>query len=462
MQYFKPPTPYFVGDCMPFFSKGTYHLYYLQDENHHQGLNGLGGHQWAHATSTDLIHWQHHSLALAIDTDWEKSICTGSVFYYDGVYNAYYATRLAGWQERLCVATSTDGIHFTKAQTNPFMNPPQGYRPNHFRDPFVFRDESDGLFHMLVTASLTAADAHGRGGCLAHLVSGDLQQWKIREPFMIPGYAGVPECPDYFSWNGLYYLIFSIDGVAHYRISQQPLGPWECPRVDTFDGPMARVMKTAAFTGNRRIGVAFLASLKDDRDDGDWLYAGNAVFRELVQHSDGSLGTRFVLEMTPAGDVLSGNLTPLTPGARVDTGSLCLHARQSFEEALLTGLPANTRLSMRISPQTPTACYGIAVRGNDVYRQRYEIALCPAEHKVDLRTPTSGPFDERGGHTLRAVDGLDRPLALEIIMTGDIIDICMDGRRCLVNRLPELHGDRLYLFCHNGQVTFSDIHIQHL
>jgi len=54
MQYFRPQAPYFVGDCMPFFHEGTFHLYYLQDENHHQAKGGLGGHQWAHASSPDL------------------------------------------------------------------------------------------------------------------------------------------------------------------------------------------------------------------------------------------------------------------------------------------------------------------------------------------------------------------------------------------------------------------------
>lgn len=81
MYYAKPDGDFFLGDCMPFWHDGIFHLYYLLDEGHHQGLGGLGGHQWAHTTSRDLINWQHHPLALAIDADWEGSICTGSVFF---------------------------------------------------------------------------------------------------------------------------------------------------------------------------------------------------------------------------------------------------------------------------------------------------------------------------------------------------------------------------------------------
>ena len=109
-----------------------------------------------------------------------------------------------------------------------------------------------------------------------------------------------PECSDYFYWNGWYYLVYSDPPHATtYRMSRDPLGPWLAPVNDAFDTPMARVFKTAAFTGNRRLAVAFLASLANDKDDGGWEYAGNAVFRELVQHPDGSLGMKWPVEMVP-------------------------------------------------------------------------------------------------------------------------------------------------------------------
>ena len=86
MQYWKPEGAFFVGDCIPFWHDGVYHLFYLLDENHHQGLSGMGGHQWAHVTTSDLVHWHHHPLALAIDDDFERSICTGTPFFHDGRY----------------------------------------------------------------------------------------------------------------------------------------------------------------------------------------------------------------------------------------------------------------------------------------------------------------------------------------------------------------------------------------
>jgi len=452
MQYFRPEAPYFVGDCMPFFHDGTYHLIYLLDENHHQGLGGLGGHQWAHASSTDLINWTHHPLAIACDQDWEGSICTGSVFVHDGVFYAYYATRLRDRNERLSLAVSHDGVNFEKTLPNPFAGPEAGYRGKDYRDPFVFQDEKDGRFHMLVTASLDNFPLYQRGGCLAHLTSSDLKSWTIEEPFIVPGgdpgYPSIPECPDYFRWNDWYYLIFSLNGEAVYRMSQNPYGPWLRPAVDTFEGPSpACVMKTAPFTGNRRIGVAYLASRRDGKDDGGRVYAGNALFRELVQHGDGSLGVKFPTEMTPGvnGPPLAIVPEALTKGASIDAGTVRIDAHQSMEAAVISGLPSDARITMTIVPDPGTAEYGIGLRGTGAMETAYYLRARPFSGRLTLNKEAI------------SLSGLDQAITLEIVMKGDIIDVCIDNHRCIIDRCGELQGGKLFVYARNGAVTVRDI-----
>ncbi len=90
LQYFKPVESHlFSGDCMPFSHNGTLYLYWLLDEGNHSGLGGLGGHQWALSTTTDLINWKHYPVALGIDEEWEKSICTGSVIADENKFYAF-------------------------------------------------------------------------------------------------------------------------------------------------------------------------------------------------------------------------------------------------------------------------------------------------------------------------------------------------------------------------------------
>lgn len=457
MQYFRPQAPYFVGDCMPFFHDGTFHLYYLQDENHHQAKGGLGGHQWAHASSQDLIHWEHHPMAIPCTDEWEGSICTGSTFYHDGIFYGFYATRTLERTEKLSLATSKDGITFEKIQPNPFAVPPSGYSPKHYRDPFVFVDDTTSLFNMLVTAMLEDYPLHGRGGCLLRLTSPDLKSWTAAEPFIIPGggagYPNIPECPDYFRWNDWYYLVFSLDGKAHYRMSRQPMGPWLRPAVDIFDdSSVAIVMKTAAFTDNRRIGVAYLSSRRDDKDNGERLYAGHTLFREIIQHNDGTLGTKFPKEMIPAHDEpLHLSATALTDGISVTFNAIRIQALEGQAVAQLEALPRNAHISLTVNPNPNSAEFGLLLRGSGSFETGYPLCFFPYERKVTLN-----------GQTITCVEGLDRPFALEIVLKDDIIDVCVDQRRCLVDRCGELQGNKLFFYGQNADVSFESIEISPL
>ncbi len=472
MQYFKPQSAgQFVGDCMPFFHEGTFHLFYLLDEEHHRARNGFGGHQWAHASSTDLVHWQHHPLAIPIGTETEfdyLSICTGSVFYYEGVYYGFYATRRIAEDgqrsERLCRATSTDGIHFTKDPINSFAAPHAWYDSYNFRDPFVFRDEHDDTFHMLVTACEREPEIVDRAGCLAHLISSDLVNWELRPPFIAgrpgrPGYYVAPECCDYFHWNGWYYLAFSDPPHATtYWLAREPFGPWHNPTVNTFDTAMLRVFKTAAFSGGRRLAVAFLTSLNAARDDGAWLYAGNAVFRELIQHEDGTLSTKWPVEMIPA------TAPPVVLQYRSDgeelknvDGPLRLIGKA---EALITGLPVDARITLNITPGIGATYFGLRLRGTLGRQPGYELRFAPDEQTVRI-------FAIDNARTLSSraimnVAGLDGPFSVDILLYGDIIDICVDNRRCLCTRLLERRGDTLMLWNEGGEVAFNDITVRAL
>ncbi|MBX3749264.1 MAG: hypothetical protein KF897_04165 [Opitutaceae bacterium] len=276
-----------VGDCMPFFHAGRFHVYYLRDRRQHASMGGCGGHQWAHLSTTDLRCWEEHPLALVIDGDTAGSVCTGSVFHHAGIFHAFHSLRMAdGAPAPLCVATSRDAVHFGPRRVLATL--PAPYDRQATRDPVVFPDAAGAGFHLLATAARREADGRERG-CLAHFTSADLRTWDLREPFLILDVPTQPECPDYFAWRGWHYLIFSLHGIARYRKSRHPLGPWETPADDRLDPIDARVMKTAAFAGDRRLGAAFIA-------DGDG-WGGTLCLRELEQQPDGTLRLRWPAEM---------------------------------------------------------------------------------------------------------------------------------------------------------------------
>lgn len=190
-------------------------------------------------------------------------------------------------------------------------------------------------------------------GGLAHFVSEDLKNWTLLKPFFIPVYETLPECPDIFQWNDWHYLLFSIKGVTHYRMAQNRNGPWLKPSGDTLDGLMARVFKTAPFTGNRRLAAAFAPTLKDD----SLFYAGRVVFRKLLQYTDGTLGTCFQEEMQPADKANVQLAAKFADGLELDSGS-------SLQIVALKGVPDTAHIFMQIAPSADTYCFKLGLRGD--------------------------------------------------------------------------------------------------
>ena len=272
-----------AGDCMPFFHDGTYHLFYLFDRRGHQSKWGLGAHQWAHMSSTDLIHWKEHPMAVEIDRPEEGSICTGSVICHEGRYYAFYTVRSCdGSPAKISCSVSEDGVHFQKTPVDFTLSP--RYHQASARDPKVFQDET-GRFHMLLTTSLMEQGENGfHPGCLARLTSDDLLTWREEEPLVVLETQVQPECSDYFRYGGRYYLTYGDTGLVRYFISDQPLGPWRAPQGadNQVVGSHYRVPKCAQWKDGRLIFAGFYI-------DKEVEWGGTIHFYQAQARPDGSL-----------------------------------------------------------------------------------------------------------------------------------------------------------------------------
>lgn len=417
-----------AGDAMPFYHDGAFHLFYLLDRRQHHSKWGLGAHQWGHISSTDLVHWRRDPTALAVDHEWEGSICTGSVYFHSGRYYAFYATRMPDRSERLAVAESSDGIHFTKSLPTPFAEPTRPFLHGTNRDPFIFRDGS--TFHMLVTAAIPSKDSEKGEGVLEQLVSHDLKAWTILpEPFLKTGSPSQPECSTWFHWHGWYYLLFGIDGTTHYRISRSPEGPWITPDVDVLDSSEAVVMKAATFTGDRWLLVGFVPH--------DHRYGGNLAFRELIQEGDGLLGTKLPAEMLP-------------PGAPVNTAET-LHLDGNHPESPLPEVGSRLRLSAVLHPSQGSSAFGIKIASEGATAET--LTIDPALHRVAW-------IDAEGKSTraiLNGVDDLETPVRIDMVLEGNLIDLCIDGKRTMIHRLPTLQQPRLIFFTQRSTLNISNV-----
>ena len=258
-----------MGDCMPHSHEGRYHVLYLKDRHHHKSKWGRGAHQWEHISTGDFVHWQHHPMAVAIDDPTEGSICTGSWICKDGVHYLFYTVRKCdGSPATICRSISKDGYHFTKDKGYAFTLSDKYHTPS-ARDPKITKGE-DGRYHMFLTTSLVKENL----GCLAHLVSDDMDTWtELDDPVYIAPTDYQPECSDTFELNGWHYLVF--DG--KYVYSKHPYGPWTTPKEPKI--PCGSVPK-AAFWKDRLIFTGFYAPT---------CYAGTMMFMEAVPGENGEL-----------------------------------------------------------------------------------------------------------------------------------------------------------------------------
>ena len=180
--------------------EGVYHLYY---QNNPFG-NVHGNLSWGHATSTDLLTWTEHPVAIACDET--EEIFSGSIVFdrdntsgfgtdsaapLVAVYTSAYKKNSAhaGIQAQSLAYSLDGGYTWTKHTANPVLD--RGSAD--FRDPKVFRYDGDAGSYWIMVA-VEAKDFQ-----VVLYKSHDLKSWELLSSFG-PANAtgGIWECPDLF------------------------------------------------------------------------------------------------------------------------------------------------------------------------------------------------------------------------------------------------------------------------
>jgi hypothetical protein len=438
-QYWRP-SGYnaFVGDCMPFYHQGTFHFFYLFDRRHHGSKWTMGAHQFGHLSTRDLAHWEEHPLALSITDQTEPSLGTGMCMFRDDMYYLFYIphyrrgyfkdTVLLGDDVR--VATSRDGIHFTK---RPGSVVPLEYLSGGDINPTVFPAPRGDHYDMAV------------GGKFFR--SSDLLAWKETQELTsrdIPGWA----CATAFEWNGWNYFT----AWQRVRKTRGPIdqGGWEdAPGL----GDALFCPQVAAFTGNRRLLVGFV-------DDGAW--GSYSVFRELLQEPDGNLGTRWVPEMLPpTGDRVPPQVSKAVGKVASTERGIALAADST---AMLKSVPRNLRITARIRPGRETRAYGLVVRSPGERTRGMEVKFHPEKSTVllsPLGIDAPAPALTGGKRLMSDVRGVSDEIRIDLILKDDLLDLCLDDRRTYIVRVPSA-GNGLFFFAEGGTALIEDLTIRPL
>lgn len=154
---------------------------------------------WGHATSTDLLTWQHQAPAIP-PSDWydRNGVYSGGAVVHEGVVWLHYTGNVKDAEGRResyqCAVTTTDFETFTKLDANPLISgPPPGYTA-HIRDPYIVPD-GDGF------AMYLGAQRADNTGCVLVYRSADLIDWQLAGELTFPDdryarYGFMWECPN--------------------------------------------------------------------------------------------------------------------------------------------------------------------------------------------------------------------------------------------------------------------------
>lgn len=455
-----------VGDVIPFFWDGTYHVFFLdyRAEYFNHTPPGARHTTWAHLTSVDLVHWQQCPVAIRPGLEGEVdsgSCATGSVFAHDGqfhiLYTGRYFTTEGKRRETICHAISTDLMHWVKDPETPIARPdPRQYSLEHWRDPYVFWNVKTREFWMLVTAELADGPV-GHRGCLALLTSTNLRDWEHRAPFWSPSLHIHHECPDVFCWRGWWYLLYSAEGKTIYRMARQPTGPWRSAQVDTFDDRFFYAAKTAG-DENRRILFGWVASKAGSRDDGAREWGGHLVVRELHQDEDGTLWAKCPNEHVRKPDEqLRPNIRPQLGEWSLTADGIENQATDGFVYATIDDIEPDCQIRLTVELSQDTKSFGLVLRTDDQLGTGYMLRISPRQQEVVL-----GPISIGGRFTeeiKRHVPNLGSRITCTVTMIDSIIDVYVGDRVALAGRFHEHRGKTLALWAEEGSVAFQGIAI---
>lgn len=473
MSLFYTPDHAKVGDVIPFFDRrtGRFRNFYLKN--------------WNPDAPRDQVRYGWHLMSDIHADDIEDTPVgiyggTGSVIDVDGTYHLFYCVfddKLH--RQWIRHAVGDDLVHW-KDVGEPFAPDESMYEPTDWRDPFVFLNEDEGRWWMLVAAR--RAGGSDRNGCVGLCVSDDLTHWRCEAPLYAPDlHQSAYECPDMFRIGDWWYLVFSnyTDGFAtYYRMARSPRGPWLRPPLDTFDSRAFYAAKTGS-DGTDRYIFGWNPTRGENSWDFDpapeycadyrtWNWGGSMVVHRLVQHTDGTLG------VAPAGD-LPGVLGRADEATAVEPvpvqgdwrhdGNEWTGSGDGFAAALGCAMPATGYLAATLEYEGEPARFGLMLHADERLSDGYYLSFDPWHRRIEWRSGLR--MHERGGQLFPYAVEMERPFAMEagrryrveLFVDGSMAVMYVDRDLAFGMRLYDRRPGRIGWFVEHGTVRVSDVSV---
>ena len=440
-QYHLLPAHNWMNDPNgPIFYRGRYHMFHQYNP---QGAV-WGNMNWAHATSPDMIHWQHEPIALSPTPGGPDSngVFSGSAVLDKGKPTLIYTAvappskeadvtlrdDVHSWWETQCLAVAQDDeLRTWRKLPEPIIAaPPAGLAVTGFRDPCLWQE---GDNWMLILGS----GIRGKGGMVLLYSSPDLRQWKYLHPLCegAPGNliavnpvdtGDMWECPDFFPIGSKHVLLISTMGKVHWKVgtyANQRFTPEKEGVVDWGSYYAAKTMLDAQ--GNRILW----GWITETRPDADLIAAGWAGAMSLPRTLSLNAQSELQTDVAPVARNLRAALTSIS--AKQSPA-----ARQKILDALRIH-DLSAELDLWIHPE------------DDNFTLRLQSA-----DNIDFATISS---TNEGGSRQLKVNGLTAalsgaagsPVHLHMFLDGSVLELFANEATALTARIYQVPAGPLHL-----------------
>lgn len=473
---FFQPDGAWVGDVIPYYEDGVYYIFYLHDPRCFKDEYAENT-TWHLVTTRDFREFRYHEEAIARGADDRpnKNAYTGCIIKdKNSVYHAFFTAynsdiKLDGKSiQSVMKATGTDLFHLRTEEGWIFTADDEMYESFDWRDPFVFYDEKEECYKMLLAARKKGG-GDLRGGCIALCRSEDLEHWTYEEPFYEPERYVTMECPELFKMGDWYYLGFSTFNdrfVTHYRKSKDPGGPWEIPEDDVYDTRANYAIKTAG-SGKERYAFGWIASKKGNCDAGPWDWGGTMNFLKISQ--DAATGELRIIptEGAEAFFERQAEKEGETFYHAARQGKILQRDMGSELGALLYKVPADDfEMDIELSCKG-TQEFGVALHVDEALERGYFLRFFP---KINLVAWDRWPRTEQGGKYQWQIAG-DVPYQIDterylpradhyrirLLQEGSICSVYINDRIVLSTRLYDHRGQKAGIYITQREVIIKDL-----
>lgn len=457
---YEDTTPKSMGDVMPFYDDGVMNIYHLQNT---RGTLSLFYHPIARITTTDFVNYTDCGVSINFEEDSKSpdaALGTGS-FIKDknGKYHCFYTGHNDNGQaeglkynEVIRHATSVDQTEWVKDENFNIY----GYE-NDFRDPYVYYDEADEVYYMLVTTRDYGCGVIKRYAATS--LDAAASEWQDRGVFFKNDAGDYNmECPSYIEYNGYYYLAYSEQGenrVTHYRYRTERDGEWKKFERDSIDasGFYAGRLEKA---GDKLYAFAWCANLSGG-SVGDFDWGGNLVAHEVRQLSDGELCAVMI-------DSVKQSFSTKINYELINGDKL---ENLSFEGDKFTAFCAEklgrnvTRMHFTFVAENYGGNFGLTFGLDGKYDNRLGQALVAFDTKNSNLACYNGVSSIiRYGSPLASVPfafAKDKEYGVDIIIEGEILTVYLDETVCLTARFPDMQRRNFAFYSNGNKVTIKGI-----